>query len=111
MSIQSDIFDHAKACYPAECCGLVVIVKGRRSYKPCRNIATGLQFAIHPEDYADAEDSGVIDQVVHSHPDLSPLPSKADLTGCQQSGLEWLIVSYPSGETHEFKPNSEAQTH
>ena len=105
MTIQNDILEHAKECYPRECCGLIVIVKGRRRYKPCRNIATGLQFAIHPEDYADAEDAGVIDTVVHSHPNLSPLPSPADLVGCEQSGLKWLIISYPTGNIHEFKPS------
>jgi proteasome lid subunit RPN8/RPN11 len=105
MSIQSEIFEHAKECYPRECCGLIVIVKGRKKYKPCRNIATGLQFAIHPEDYAIAEDSGVIDTVVHSHPNLSPLPSPADLIGCEQSGLKWLIISYPSGNIYEFEPS------
>ena len=104
MTIHSDILEHAKECYPSESCGLIVIVKGRKRYKPCRNIATGLQFAIHPEDYADAEDSGVIDTVVHSHPNLSPSPSPADLIGCEQSGLKWLIISYPSGNIHEFKP-------
>ena len=104
MTIQSDILEHAKQCYPLESCGLIVIVKGRKRYKPCRNIATGMQFAIHPEDYADAEDSGIIDTVVHSHPNLSPLPSPADLIGCEQSGLKWLIVSCPNGNTHEFKP-------
>ena len=104
MTIQSDILEHAKECYPSESCGLIIIVKGRKRYKPCRNIATGLHFAIHPEDYADAEDAGVIDTVVHSHPNLSPLPSPADLIGCEQSGLKWLIVSYPNGNTHEFKP-------
>mgnify|MGYP003647666451 CR=1 FL=1 len=104
MTIHSDILEHAKQCYPSESCGLIIIVKGRKRYKPCRNIATGLQFAIHPEDYADAEDSGVIDTVVHSHPNLSPSPSPADLIGCEQSGLKWLIISYPSGNIHEFKP-------
>jgi proteasome lid subunit RPN8/RPN11 len=105
MAIQNDILEHAKECYPRECCGLIVIVKGRRRYKPCRNIATGIQFAIHPEDYADAEDSGVIDTVVHSHPNLSPLPSPADLIGCEQSGLKWMIISYPNGNIHEFQPS------
>ena len=104
MSIESDIFDHAKDCYPLESCGLIVIVKGRKRYIPCRNIASDLQFAINPEDYADAEDLGVIDTVVHSHPNLSALPSPSDLIGCEQSGLKWLIISYPNGNTYEFKP-------
>jgi proteasome lid subunit RPN8/RPN11 len=106
MDIQEQILEHAKECYPLECCGLIVIVKGRKIYKPCRNIASGFQFAIHPQDFADAEDAGVIDTVVHSHPNSSPMPSPADLIGCEQSGLKWMIMSYPSGNVYEFEPTS-----
>jgi len=104
VTIKDDIFNHAKECYPLESCGLIVIIKGRKKYWPCRNIASGLQFAIHPEDYAAAEDKGVIDTVVHSHPNISPMPSPSDLIGCEQSGLKWLIISYPNGNIYKFKP-------
>jgi len=105
IDMHQEIINHAKECYPRESCGLIVIVKGRKIYKPCRNIASGVQFAIHPQDFADAEDSGVIDTVVHSHPNCSPMPSPADLIGCEQSGLKWLIMSYPSGNVYEFAPS------
>ena len=105
MSVENDILKHAEECYPNECCGLIVITKGRKRYKKCRNIATGLQFAIHPEDYADAEDLGVIDTIVHSHPNTSPLPSPSDLISCEKLGLKWLIISYPNGNIYEFKPS------
>jgi len=105
MDMHQEIINHAKECYPRESCGLIVIVKGRKIYKPCRNIASGVQFAIHPQDFIDAEDAGVIDTVVHSHPNCSPMPSPADLIGCEQSGLKWLIMSYPSGNVYEFAPS------
>ena len=47
---------HGTAEYPRESCGLVVIFKGRQQYHACRNIGEGTdQFAMHPEDYADAD--------------------------------------------------------
>jgi proteasome lid subunit RPN8/RPN11 len=108
--IKQEIIDHADECAPRECCGLVVIKKGKRQYIKCRNIAdNGNDFAIHPEDYADAEDSGKIVMVVHSHPRSNPLPSDADLIGCEQSGVEWAIIAGITKEIHTFKPSGYVQ--
>tara|TARA_R100000935_G_C2818332_1_gene158417 strand:+ start:729 stop:1430 length:702 start_codon:yes stop_codon:yes gene_type:complete len=96
---------HAAECYPRECCGLVIIRKGRPHYFPCRNVARQGDFAIHPEDYAAAEDAGAVAMVVHSHPNISPLPSQSDLIGCERSGLPWLIMNWPTGQTHQFEPS------
>ena len=98
------IEDHALACYPQESCGLIVVVKGKERYIPCRNIASGSNFAIHPEDYAAAEDVGAIIKIVHSHPNASPKPSQADIASCEKTGLPWLIISVPTMQVHEFKP-------
>lgn len=100
------IKQHALECYPRESCGLVVVVKGREQYVPCKNIATANnEFMIDPADYAAAEDRGAIIKIVHSHPDASPHPSEADNVGCEKSGLTWLIISVPTMQTHEFKPS------
>jgi proteasome lid subunit RPN8/RPN11 len=99
------IREHAKECYPLESCGVVVVKRGKPVYIACRNIASEGNFAIHPEDYADAEDKGKIALIVHSHPNVAPRPSPSDLIGCEKSGLPWLIVNWPTGKTYYFEPS------
>lgn len=105
-NILADIRAHAARDYPRESCGLVVIWKGRMRYVPVRNIAERNEhFVMHPQDQADAEDLGEVVLVVHSHPDLPPMPSQADLVECEKSGLPWLIVNWPTGAVHQFSPS------
>lgn len=53
--------EHARAEYPREACGLLVIRKGREVYARCRNIGVGTdQFVIHAADYAAADMEGEI---------------------------------------------------
>lgn len=97
---------HAAQEYPSESCGLVIVVKGKQRYVPVRNIADGDEhFVMHPDDQAAAEDAGEVVLVVHSHPNLPPVPSEADRVGCEASGLPWLIVNWPTGSVHQFAPS------
>lgn len=84
---------HAADAYPRECCGLVVVIKGRERYAPCTNAAQGTEhFVLPAEEYAAAEERGEIIAVAHSHPNAPAKPSQADLVSCEASGLPWHIV-------------------
>lgn len=103
------VMAHAQAEYPREACGLLVRVKRRVVYRPCRNAAPLSQvkdrFQVHPEDYAAAEDEGTVLAVVHSHPDADCHPSEADRWMCHRSGLAWYVVAVPGGAWMGMTPD------
>ena len=94
-TIKKQILEHAQVEQPKECCGLVCVVKGRRRYFPCRNLAAtpDEHFVMDPVDYANAEDQGEVVAVIHSHPTMNPKPSEADLVACEKTGVPWHIVN------------------
>ena len=97
------IMEIAKEHAPREMCGLLVIIKGEEYFKLCKNIKEGTDgFILDPEDFAEAEDSGDIIAVVHSHPNRDTSPSDADLAGIETSGLKWIIVNPFTNEVTEI---------
>lgn len=101
-----EMLAHAERDFPRESCGLLVVVKGRCRYLPCRNIAERNEhFVLSPDDYGAAEDKGEVVAVVHSHCNLPPIPSQADLVGCEKSGVPWIIVSWPTAQVKQIEPS------
>jgi proteasome lid subunit RPN8/RPN11 len=114
-SWQEDFFAHAIEEYPRECCGVVIVFKGRERYIRCANLAEDKNdaFIMSPEDKSAAEDMGDIIAVCHSHPNQPPAPSQGDLVECEKAALyEWHIVNVQTndegqvvtGDTYSFKP-------
>lgn len=103
---RSKALAHALAEMPKEACGLVVIVKGRERYIPCKNLAPNAtdMFILDPEDYAKAENLGEITEVFHSHPVTVAAPSEADRTACESSGLPWVICNPVNDTWAELTP-------
>lgn len=105
QELLKEVMDHAAIAAPGECCGLVIQIKHKWKYIPCRNISEDVNnFIIHPDDYTDALDRGNLLMVVHSHYGVPPIPSDADRVGCEHTGVPWLIVNYPTGSHHVIKP-------
>ena len=96
---RASIYAHALAEYPRECCGLIVVCRGRERYIACHNASEhpDQQFVLPAREYADAEDLGEVVSIVHSHPDTPARPSEADLVQCELSGVPWVIVSVMPG--------------
>ncbi len=95
MNWKESALNHAKEQDPKESCGLLLNIKGKEKYHPCRNLSlTDHQcFIIDPEDYVKADDRGEIIAIIHSHPITPPAPSQADKVSCEHSGLAWHIVN------------------
>ncbi|WP_250483310.1 C40 family peptidase [Caballeronia sp. GaOx3] len=107
---------HALARYPNESCGLIV----GGDYLACSNASrhSSEHFAISPAEYAQAEDIGAVQAIVHSHPDASAMPSLDDLLACAASSIPvWVIQSVhgvaggdaAAGPLHQFTANAVAQ--
>jgi len=97
---------HAKEEDPKESCGLLLNIKGKQKYYPCQNLSISnyQEFIINPEDYVAADNLGEIIGVVHSHPITPPIPSQADLIGCEQSNQAWHIVNPKTEEWGYCEP-------
>ncbi|MBS0858356.1 C40 family peptidase [Providencia rettgeri] len=107
------IFQHVKAEYPKEACGVICQKSRAKKYFPCRNISDNptAHFELSPEDYAAAEDWGNPIAIVHSHcgDGVTSQPSEIDKLQCDASGLAWVIASYPEGDIRIIQPRIERE--
>ena len=98
------IREHAIQEYPRECCGLVVIRRGKAKYHPCTNIADGeYSFVIEPTEFTKLSLSGDIQFVVHSHPTGNE-PSEHDIAVCDSLKIPYLIYYVEYDSCHIIYP-------
>ena len=65
-----DIQKHFEREYPKEACGIIGVVKGRKRYYPCENVAEeDDDFIMSSTDYMKYKRSMDIIGIVHNHPD------------------------------------------
>ncbi len=107
MSWKQDALVHAKEQDPKESCGLLIEIKGKEKYFPCKNLSTYSQqcFIIDPNDFIKAEESGNILAVIHSHPVTPPIASQADKISCENSELPWHIVNPKTEQWGYYEPS------
>ena len=102
-----DIARHALACFPEECCGLLV---GDRAsavatrFVPTTNIAHSAKlYTIDPKEHLRAELAAEADGlevigVVHSHTHTQAYPSPTDVAQAVDPGWHYVIVSLQTGK-------------
>jgi proteasome lid subunit RPN8/RPN11 len=100
-----DIQNHFKEVYPLEACGIVGVVKGKKKYFPCENIAdSGDEFVLSSTDYFRIKQQADVLAIVHSHPDAECSPSPHDIVSCNALGIPYYIFSYPGMDLHIQEP-------
>jgi proteasome lid subunit RPN8/RPN11 len=95
-----EIVAYCKTKFPEEACGIVIVFKGRHLFIPCENVASGNKqdyFAIHPVEYAKAEDKGEVVAIVHSHTIHPTVFSETDVAYQKMQGIPWLLVGLKGG--------------
>ena len=100
-----DMQEHFKGEYPREGCGIISIVKGKRKWFPCTNIAEdGEDFIIDSQEYLKLKRTTDIVAIVHSHPDSPSEPSDTDTKYCNALGIPYYIYSYPNMDLTVLDP-------
>jgi len=100
-----EIKAHFDAEYPQEGCGIIGIVKGKKRWFPCKNVAEGKEdFIMSSEDWFDVKKQADIYAIVHNHIDSSNEPSENDINNCNALGVPYYIFSYPDLELNILEP-------
>ena len=100
-----EIQEHFEKEYPREGCGIIGIVKGKKRWFPCENVADNEDdFVLSSTDYFEIVKKCDIFAIVHSHPDSSNKPSTTDINYCNALGIPYWIFSYPDMELNILQP-------
>jgi len=100
-----EIKEHFERELPREGCGIIGIVKGKRKWFPCENVATDEEnFVMSSTDWLEIRKQADIFAIVHSHPYTSNEPSDYDIKSCNALGVPYWIFSYPDMELNIVEP-------
>ena len=96
MDFIEEIREHFEKEYPREGCGVLTVIKGKKEWIPCKNIAEDDEdFIFDSEEYLKLARTSDIVGIVHSHPDASSEPSESDIKYCNSVRIPYYIFSYP----------------
>jgi len=99
------IKEHFESEYPKEGCGIIGIVKGKKQWFPCENIAENNDdFIMSSEDWFKVKKHADILAIVHNHTNNDNTPSENDINNCNALGIPYYIFSYPDLELNIVEP-------
>ena len=102
-----EITNHFEKEYPREACGVIGIVKGKKRYYPCKNVAEeDTDFIMCSQDYMKYKSTMDIVGIVHNHPDGTNEPSEGDINNCNAVGIPYYIFSYPEMDLNIVEPKT-----
>lgn len=97
----SQVKEHALKEAPQECCGVILVKKGKRKYYSCANVSKEPDsFIIDPVQFTKFSLQGDIEFIVHSHTSGTE-PSEHDLQACNALKIPYLIY-YLENETYSI---------
>tara|TARA_B100000287_G_scaffold143531_1_gene135393 strand:- start:6821 stop:7522 length:702 start_codon:yes stop_codon:yes gene_type:complete len=100
-----EIREHFEKEYPREGCGVLTVIKGKKEWIPCKNIAEDDEdFIFDSEEYLKLARTSDIVGIVHSHPDASSEPSESDIKYCNSVRIPYYIFSYPEMDLTVVEP-------
>ena len=101
----NEIKSHFEAEYPKEACGIIGVVKGKKRWFPCKNIAQKEEdFIMSSDDWFRVKRQADILAIVHNHIHSSNEPSENDVNNCNALGIPYYIFSYPDLELNILEP-------
>ena len=104
QDFQTDIIEHARACYPKECCGIIGKKAREIVWTPMENISKSNDtFEMDPKEYTKQLLTQKILAIVHSHVDEPVTASQTDHIQCNALKTDYIIVDV-EGNWNHVKP-------